>query len=50
MESWKQTLADMAGDRLMSLKRQAFLLCGDDGQAEDLVQDALVRAFAPAEN
>jgi RNA polymerase sigma-70 factor (sigma-E family) len=46
MESWKQTLADMAGDRLMSLKRQAFLLCGDDGQAEDLVQDALVRAFA----
>src|SRR5215470_3835599 len=46
MESWKQTLAELAGDRLTSLKRQAFLLCGDDSQAEDLVQDALVRAFA----
>jgi Sigma-70 region 2 len=46
VESWKQTLAELAGDRLMSLKRQAFLLCGDESQAEDLVQDALVRAFA----
>jgi RNA polymerase sigma-70 factor (sigma-E family) len=46
MESWKQALAELAGDRLMSLKRQAFLLCGDQSQAEDLVQDALVRAFA----
>jgi RNA polymerase sigma factor (sigma-70 family) len=27
------------------LKRHAFLLCGDESQAEDLVQDALVRAF-----
>jgi RNA polymerase sigma-70 factor (sigma-E family) len=46
MESWKQTLAELAGDRLISLKRQAFLLCGNNSQAEDLVQDALVRAFA----
>lgn len=46
MESWKQALAELAGDRLMALKRHAFLLCGDDSQAEDLVQDALVRAFA----
>jgi RNA polymerase sigma-70 factor (ECF subfamily) len=46
MESWKQTLAELAGDRLTPLKRQAFLLCGDDSQAEDLVQEALVRAFA----
>jgi RNA polymerase sigma-70 factor (sigma-E family) len=46
MGSWKQTLAELAGDRFMSLKRQAFLLCGDGSQAEDLVQDALVRAFA----
>jgi hypothetical protein len=30
------------------LEAPGFLLCGDDGQAEDLVQDALVRAFAPA--
>jgi RNA polymerase sigma-70 factor (sigma-E family) len=39
-------MAELAGDRLESLKRQAFLLCGDDDQAEDLAQDALVRAFA----
>lgn len=46
MDGWKQTLAELANDRLTALKRQAFLLCGDDGHAEDLVQDALVRAFA----
>ena len=46
MENWKQALAELAGGRLASLKRQAFLLCGDESQAEDLVQDALVRAFA----
>jgi RNA polymerase sigma-70 factor (sigma-E family) len=45
MESWKQTLAELSRDRLTSLKRQAFLLCGSDSQAEDLVQEALVRAF-----
>jgi RNA polymerase sigma-70 factor (sigma-E family) len=38
-------LAELASDRLMPLKRHAFLLCGDESQAEDLVQDALVRAF-----
>ena len=31
MESWKQTLAGLARGRARSLKRQAFLLCGDDG-------------------
>jgi RNA polymerase sigma-70 factor (sigma-E family) len=46
MEGWKRTLAELAGSRATSLKRQAFLLCGDDDQAEELVQDALVRAFA----
>jgi hypothetical protein len=46
MESWKQTLTDLASTRLGSLKRHAFLLCGDNSQAEDLVQGALVRAFA----
>jgi RNA polymerase sigma-70 factor (sigma-E family) len=46
MESWKQTLAELAAGRGMALKRHAFLLCGDDAQAEDLVQEALIRAFA----
>lgn len=45
MESWEQTLADLAGSRGVALKRRAFLLCGDDSQADDLVQEALVRAF-----
>lgn len=46
MEGWKQTLAELANHRGAALKRHAFLLCGDDTQAEDLVQEALVRAFA----
>lgn len=46
MESWKRTLAELASNRLVSLKRHAFLLCGDQGLAEDLVQEALVRAFS----
>jgi DNA-directed RNA polymerase specialized sigma24 family protein len=45
VQSWKQTLAELASDRLTPLKRHAFLLGGDESQAEDLVQDALVRAF-----
>ncbi len=45
MESWEQALAELAKARAAALKRHAFLLCGNDSQAEDLVQDALVRAF-----
>jgi RNA polymerase sigma-70 factor (sigma-E family) len=46
VESWQRTLADLARERGAALKRHAFLLCGDEDQAEDLVQEALVRAFA----
>jgi RNA polymerase sigma factor (sigma-70 family) len=46
VESWTHTLAELTRDRAAALKRHAFLLCGDDSQAEDLVQEALVRAFA----
>lgn len=45
MERWEQTLADLVAERGTALKRRAFLLCGDDTQADDLVQEALVRAF-----
>lgn len=45
MERWEQTLADLASGRGAALKRHAFLLCGDKAQADDLVQEALVRAF-----
>lgn len=45
MEGWEQTLGDLVAERGAALKRQAFLLCGDDAQADDLLQEALVRAF-----
>jgi RNA polymerase sigma-70 factor (sigma-E family) len=45
VEDWEQTLADLASGRGAALKRRAFLLCGDEDQADDLVQEALVRAF-----
>jgi RNA polymerase sigma-70 factor (sigma-E family) len=45
VESWEQTLADLVSGRGAVLKRRAFLLCGDEAQADDLVQEALVRAF-----
>lgn len=46
VENWEQTLAELARSRGAALKRHAFLLCGDNSQADDLVQEALVRAFA----
>ncbi|MCP2343742.1 RNA polymerase sigma factor [Actinomadura rupiterrae] len=46
MAAWAQTMAALADRRGAALKRYAFLLCGDDAEADDLVQEALVRAFA----
>ena len=45
VESWEQTLASLVVAGGAALKRHAFLLCGDEAQADDLVQEALVRAF-----
>ncbi len=45
MDTWHQALARLADGRLAELKRHAFLLCGDEWLAEDLLQDALVRVF-----
>lgn len=45
MAGWEQVLADLVNTRGAALKRYAYLLCGNDSDAEDLVQDALVRAF-----
>ncbi|GII98435.1 RNA polymerase sigma-70 factor (ECF subfamily) [Sediminihabitans luteus] len=39
-------LSALVAGRGDALVRYAFLLCGDRGTAEDLVQDALVRAFS----
>jgi RNA polymerase sigma-70 factor (sigma-E family) len=46
VESWKQAVAELATGRGIALKRHALLLCGDDSRAEDLVQEAFVRAFS----
>ena len=46
MDSWEQTLTDFVTGGGAALKRHAFLLCGDDAQADDLVQEALIRAFS----
>jgi RNA polymerase sigma-70 factor (sigma-E family) len=45
VDSREQALADLASGRGAALKRHAFLLCGNEAQADDLVQEALVRAF-----
>ena len=46
MADWAETMAALTAERGAALKRYAFLLCGNDADADDLVQEALVRAFA----
>lgn len=43
---WAATLTELVDRRGGALVRYATLLCGDAGEAEDLVQEALVRTFA----
>jgi RNA polymerase sigma factor (sigma-70 family) len=43
--SWEGALTHLVEARGSALKRYAYLLCGDNAEAEDLVQDALLRAF-----
>jgi len=45
MSRWEPVLADLVRYRGGSLVRYATLLCGDRSEAEDLVQDALIRVF-----
>jgi DNA-directed RNA polymerase specialized sigma24 family protein len=40
-----QALTALVQPRGTELKRYGYLLCGDRGEAEDLVRDALVRTF-----
>lgn len=39
-------LAELVRERGVALKRYAYLLCGDEAEAEDLLQEALLRAFS----
>jgi len=42
---WDRVLTHLVQQRGAALMRYGYLLCGDSGEAEDLVQDALVRTF-----
>ncbi|MCC9312296.1 SigE family RNA polymerase sigma factor [Kitasatospora sp. RB6PN24] len=43
---WHDVAGELVQARASALKRYGFLLCGDRAEADDLVQDALVRVFA----
>lgn len=46
VNDWQDALTELVTARSQAFKRYAFLLCGNDAQAQDLIQDALVRTFS----
>lgn len=46
MSNWHEVFDDLVGSRGQALVRYAYVLTGNDEDAADLVQDALLRAFS----
>jgi RNA polymerase sigma factor (sigma-70 family) len=46
MEDWEQAMGELVRTRHRALLGYAYLLCNDVREAEDLVQDALVKVFS----